>query len=235
TGTRTIHAELRLKDPNVARLLSYDRYPRFSLIDHFLSPDIGLGQFAACDYEELGDFADRPYECAVEALGQKMSISLRRQAGLRLQGRALPFMVRKVLLLEAGQEVLEVQYRVKNASHLPASGVFGIEWNINLLGGGHNDQAYYEVPGKKLDDAHLDSTGGLPQVSTIIMGNRHLGIRLELSLQPAAEVWRFPVETVSNSEDGIEGLYQASCLLIRVPFNLEPQRETGVTLTWSQR
>ncbi|MEW6033909.1 MAG: alpha-amylase/4-alpha-glucanotransferase domain-containing protein, partial [Chloroflexota bacterium] len=42
TGTRTIHAELRLKDPNVARLLSYDRYPRFSLIDHFLSPDIGL-------------------------------------------------------------------------------------------------------------------------------------------------------------------------------------------------
>ncbi|MBI4236133.1 MAG: DUF1926 domain-containing protein [Chloroflexi bacterium] len=233
-GTRTIHAAALLKDARAARLLSYDRYPRHSLLDHFLAPDTGLDQFAT-SYEDLGDFAGGPYEASVvEQSRAKLVIAMSRKGSVLQAGQAVPVSVTKTLALEGGKESFRVRYRLQNSGETRAAAVFGVEWNLNLLGGGHNDQAYYETPGFPLQDWHLDSAGALPRLGKVILGNRYLGIRLELLLEPEAEVWRFPVETASNSEAGIEGLYQASCLLVRLPFELEPQQETGITMTWSQ-
>jgi alpha-amylase len=40
------------------------------------------------------------------------------------------------------------------------------------------------------------------------------GIRIAFGLDPAAGFWRFPIETVSQSEDGFERNYQGSSFVM---------------------
>ncbi len=43
-------------------------------------------------------------------------------------------------------------------------------------------------------------------------------------------LWRLPVETISNSEDGFERIYQASCIVPRWRVRLEPGQSWEVGL-----
>jgi hypothetical protein len=228
----SIHDEIKIKDKEAARSLVYDKYLRSSLIDHFFSADTQLKAFADYSYLELGDFADQLYECLVKKEDGEIKISLRRSGNLHIHSRSLPFEVQKEIKLEAGKEKIEVSYRLRNISDSPVEAVFGSEWNINLLGGGHNEQAYYEVTGLTLDDYHLDSWGELMDVDRIVLGNRHLGIAIELITNPKVRLWRFPVESISNSEGGIERIYQASCLVALLPFSLRQGDVASLELVW---
>jgi alpha-amylase len=231
----SIHDSIRIKDRNSSRCLVYDSYLRSSLVDHFLSPGTKLKGFAANSYSEMGDFSGQPYELSVDNKSDELRVWLRRSGILRIRRRSLPFELRKEIKLKAGEEKIEIGYQLKNTSDSSVQAVFGSEWNINLLGGGHNEQAYYQVPGITLADHHLDSWGELMEVKKVVLGNRHLGIELELTAEPEIRLWRFPVESISNSEGGIERLYQASCLLVLLPFSLPPAGAASLTLTWRVR
>jgi len=235
SGVPSIHDLVRIKDRKSSALLVYDRYPRSSLIDHFLGPDTGLKGYANSRYRELGDFAGEPYESWVEKKGDEIRVRLRRSGILRIGRKSLPFEVEKEIKLKAGEESIGISYQLKNISDSSIEAVFGSEWNVNLLGGGHNEQAYYRVPGFRLDDDHLDSWGELTDVDKVALGNRHLGIEVELTATPRIGLWRFPVESVSNSEGGIETLYQASCLLLLLPFSLTPAGTATLNLIWQVR
>lgn len=233
-GTETIHSGIHLKTPLDVPKLSYDRMPRFSLLDHLLSPELDLQAFSSAEYDELADFAGLPYEARVDALGDVTAVRLTRLGHVMTAGSRVPLRLEKNLVIQKGREALGISYTIRNEGSHPVAGILGVEWNINLLGGGHNDQAYYEIPGRQLSDTHLDSSGELDDVENIVVGNRYLGIRLELSLDPVSQVWRFPVETISNSEDGVEGLYQASCILIRFPLSVLPGCEARLRMDWKR-
>lgn len=192
-----------------------------------------MEQFASCSYEELGDFANQPYQLELEKQAPFLKIILRRTDKLHCEDCWLPFEVKKEILIETGKKELWINYQLSNKGDAVASGIFGSEWNINLLGGGHNEQAYYEVPSTTLGDHHLDSTGALSGIGELSLGNKHLGIRLGLAIEPPVAFWRFPVETISNSEAGLERLYQGSCLLFLVPFNLPPGTSQVLSLKWA--
>ena len=229
----SIHEGTRVKDSETLRLLSYDRYPRYSLMEHFLSPHVTLEQFVSCAYEELGGFASQPYQAGVKRRGGSLRIILRRSDKLHCDGEFLPFEVEKEIIMGQAKEELQVNYRLSNKSHALASGIFSSEWNINLLGGGHNEQAYYKVPGVILDDYHLDSSGALSEVREVSLANKYLGIKVSLSVEPPITLWRFPVETISNSEAGLERSYQGSCLLLLLPFKLPPGVDRVLKLRWA--
>lgn len=231
----SIHDAITVKDESVSRFLVYDKYPKSSLIDHFLSCGTKLEDFASNSYQELGDFAACPYKALVKKKSGGVAVSLIRSATVKQNALAVPFEVQKVIRLSAGQEKLQVRYQLRNPGNSPVQGVFGSEWNFNLLGGGHNEQAYYRVPGVTLDDSHLDSWGELEGVEKIVLGNRHLGVELELTVLPRIKLWRFPVESVSNSEGGIEKIYQSSCLLLLMPLNLAAGGMVGLDFVWAVR
>jgi len=249
----SIHDKIRVKDDSVLRPESssgYDFYPRYSLIDHFLSHDVTLEQFASCSYKESGNFANQPYQSEVEKHKSFLKVILKRSDKLHCGDSWLPFEVKKEVIIEAGKEKLQIDYQLSNKGNTIASGIFASEWNINLLGGGHNEQAYYEIKGVPrphhplsgegrevtgviLDDYHLDSSGVLSEVGKISLGNKHLGIKISLVAQPPVTLWRFPVETISNSEAGLEGLYQGSCLLLLLPFELPAGTSQVLNLKWA--
>jgi len=52
----------------------------------------------------------------------------------------------------------------------------------------------------------------LPDIQTLGMRDEFFGFELQLKYTPVVELWRFPVETVSQSEEGFESVYQGSCI-----------------------
>jgi alpha-amylase len=130
--------------------------------------------------------------------------------------------VQKTLFVPNGREELMVRYTIQNQSEARLQTRFACEWNIHLLGGGGNDQAYYRVLGHFLENSHFDSTGEVEQVENLQIGNTWLQQGLEFSLSEAATLWRYSIETVTGSEAGFERNHQGSCLTLVWPLLLEP-------------
>jgi alpha-amylase len=63
------------------------------------------------------------------------------------------------------------------------------------------------------------------QVAQLALKDEWAGLSLDLALSPEAVVWRFPLETVSRSEDGLEKTFQGSTLLAHWKIRLQPREE----------
>jgi len=228
----SIHDAIRVKDADIADWLIYDDLPRSSLVDHFLDKQVMLADYGRNSFTDAGDFAGRPYEFAVHSTDGSLDVLLKRrgsvQAGHIRYGLALEKSI--TLAQEAGS--LNISYRFINESDVTLDTVFAGEWNINLLGGGHNPGAYYRVEGRDIGDARLDSRGEIMDTAELIMGNSLLGIELVLRLDRPLTLWRFPVECVSNSEGGVEKVYQCSCVVILLPLILAPGQEASFNYSW---
>ena len=59
-------------------------------------------------------------------------------------------------------------------------------------------------------------------VDRVTVTEAHSGLMLAFTMSIAAEVWSFPLITVSNSEGGYERTDQGAVLILRWPVTLEP-------------
>jgi len=117
---------------------------------------------------------------------------------------------------------------VENPGPAPLAFELAVEWNVNLLGGGHNPAAYYESDSG--DRSPHDIAGEVASATHLAFGNDYEGVRIEANLEPAARLTWYPVETVSNSESGFERVYQGSSLLFRWPVALAAGRRSYFTV-----
>ncbi len=222
----TIHAAIRVKE-ELPRSLIYDPNPRYSLLDHLYQPGITFEGLLTGQAPEIMDLAARSYDYNVASTREGFSLHFRLEA----QAAEQALLVEKAVSVERDRSGLEVSWELANTGNSAIEGVWGSEWNINLLGGGHNHSAYYAVPGGRLEDWHLDSQGELGEIDGVTVGNRWLKIEIQLQPEPRARLWRFPVQSVSNSEAGVELTYQASCLLFLFPLSLQPGQKARFRLT----
>ena len=97
-----------------------------------------------------------------------------------------------------------------------------------LLGGGANPAAWWEV-----DDVRSphDSPGSAVGLTRIAQGNDFVGIAVATTVSEPADAWWAPVETVSNSENGFERVYQGAGLLLSWPLSLAPGETWSATVT----
>jgi 4-alpha-glucanotransferase len=234
TGSRTVQAEntepasphttVRTKEPDLDRRLVIDRYRRHSFIDHFLPPDVTLERFAQLHFEEQGNFIELPYETGVKQDESSITVTMIRDGLVKRPGalQPLPVRVTKTLFIPSGEEQLIARYTISN---------FASEWNFHLLGGGGNDQAYYRVEDRELENSHFDSTGEVLEVRHFHIGNRWIQQDIGFALSEAATLWRFSIETVTGSEAGFERNHQGSCLTLLWPLLLEAGESWSVEIT----
>ena len=217
------HTTVRTKEPDLDRLLVIDSYRRASLIDHFLAPGTTLSLFAEARFEEQGNFVEQPYAADVHQNEEGISVALTRDGHVRRAGALAPIPVRisKLLFLPSDKEQLVVRYAIENKGEARLQTRFACEWNMHLLGGGSNDQAYYHVPEHVLDNEHFDGRGEVPRINKFHIGNRWIEQDLEFALSETATLWRFSIETVTGSEAGFERNHQGSCLTLVWPLELE--------------
>jgi alpha-amylase len=204
-------APLSIHDMNVVKstgledLLVYDRHPRLGFIDHFLGEDTTLEGLLRGRYDERGDFAGGAYDLVDTHAGDAVEVRLHRRG--TVSGREVT--VGKRLVLEGSR--LRCEYRLE-AAGAPLGITFAPEVALTLLAGDAPDR-YYRVPGRELAERKLASRGeseaGLP-LELVDEWDQFL---IRVSASPAAPLWRYALETASQSEGGFERTYQASIVL----------------------
>ena len=226
------HSAVRTKEPDLDRYLVIDRYRRNSLIDHFLPSGLTLSDFAQVRFEEQGTFVEQPYEAHVQQNAEGMTITLSREGIVKRAGAMSPLSVRvtKTLFLPIGKEQLAIRYTIENLSQSRLQTTFATEWNVHLLGGGANDQAYYRVANHTLEDSHFDSTGEVAAVQDFHIGNTWIQQDIGFALSTPATLWRFSIETVTGSEAGFERNHQGSCFALLWPLLLEANSAWSVEI-----
>jgi alpha-amylase len=225
---KTIHEILRSKESGLERYLSYDWHRSACLIEHFLGAEATMDDFRRVVYDEAGDFANQPYQPDVEIRKDSCVIRLCRVGHIRHRGFLLPLEVEKSIRLTAGQQRLQVNYELRNLGNQELNCHFASEWNLALIPSAWREGRYKSAAGSQ----PLNDRGETTEVTGVSFEDQTLGFRLNLAVATPAGLWHFPVETVSNSEDGFERVFQGGCLLLHWWLSLKPRQAWSVQLDW---
>ena len=216
----TIHELIAAKEPDLASRLQYDDHERRFGLVRLLPTTSTPDAYAAGRAEELGDFVGGAFEVRTIDAGRIAVVRDGSVAGDAGQQR-LAVRVEKVIRLAGDRRspVLEVDVSIENRSAAPLDARFCVEMTTMLLGGGGNPAAWWEVAGERMGH---DSAGTAIGVERLGQGNDFIGLSITTSVDPAADAWWAPVETVSSSEGGFERSYQGSGLLLSWVRSIPP-------------
>lgn len=214
----SIHDLVRFKQPDLDKKLAYDKWPRKSLVDHFLEPDTSFEDFKNSN-GILGDFATCTYEASVRRATTEIALELRGKR--QLYGHDVDIRKFVVISKERANELL-VQYRI---SGLPPGETFrfGSEFNFATMPGGASDRYFYAADGGQLGT--LDSHQDLNDVSRIGLVDEWQGIDIGMDFSVDSGLWAFPIETISQSESGFELVHQSVAVIPHWRFTVP---ESGV-------
>jgi hypothetical protein len=129
--------------------------------------------------------------------------------------------VRKTFVFGPDRRVptLDLAVDLTNTDDQAIDALVGIEFALNMLGGGGNPSAWYAVGG---DRGSFDARRVADRADHVSMANTYIAIELESRPQPSAAAWWSSIETISVSESGFEGNHQGGCLLWVWPLHLAP-------------
>ncbi len=221
---QSIHHRVRLKEKKFQEKLIYDRWDRYSFMDHCLASSTSLEPFKNNRHKELLSFAGQLYqwESGNDPVDPKAPFVLRlKRESPENTPENVKLDVEKTYTFDPQKAVLEVRYSLHNKGDKPLDFIWVVEHNFTLLAGDAADRAYV-LPEGRLEDSRMASAGVLPDIQTLGMRDEFFGFELQLKYSPAVELWRFPVETVSQSEEGFESIYQGSCIAGCWRVRLEP-------------
>ena len=213
---KSIHDIVSQKEQGLEKFLHYDWYNRYSFLDHLLGSETTLENFKTSRYPELGDFVNQPYrvvQISHTPSRKEIRVTLGREGHLwEKDGKRFPVRIIKSFNVRGGSSEVEVVYQITNQNTVTLRLWLGIEFNFNFLSG-NDPKRYYLFPGRHIADDLLNSTGKEGNVTTICLRDEWKNLEVACTFDPPAEVWRFPLETVSRSEEGFERTYQGSAIL----------------------
>lgn len=216
SGVETIHTtRVRVKEPGLAQFLRYDPYRRTSFLDHVLPPDTPPEAFR--DGAIPLPFAGREYAAVLPEVRPHPVATLSRETSVA--GTTL--MIEKQFLVDLRRARLRTTYRVTNTGPSRAECRFGVEMNWAVTDpespfGIDGDQQPARAPmigeGGRLEIRDFNWPG--PVVVSF----------------PRGQIWRFPLDTVSNSEAGFERTFQGVTTLSSWLLSLDPGQSFHATL-----
>lgn len=227
---QSIHDRVRCKEEGLQEKLIYDRLDRYSFMDHCLTAGTAYEPFSANQYDELISFEGQPYQWKrgddpVDPQAP-FRLSLKRDGVGGYSGEKQLF-VEKTYTFDPHKATLEVGYRLQNTGETPLDFIWVVEHNFTLLAGVAADRIYI-LPEGQMEDSRMVSKGVLSDIHSLGMRDEYFKFELQLNYSPDVELWRFPVETVSQSEEGFESVYQGSCVAGCWSVQLEPGQDRQV-------
>ena len=206
----SIHDMEAPKEEGLEKRLFYDRHPRASLVDHFIDTKSELEAFARSEYEEKGNFAAGDYALQIEGVDDARVFHFSRNGSVDQGDRKVDLLIDKRISLSDSGRIIDAEYSLKPSGKLKTR--FAVESVISFLAGNAPDR-YFTFPGREVEQRNLSSAGEEVDLDTFQMTDEYLGVKVIFNFNPAALFWRFPVETVSNSDSGFERVYQGSALV----------------------
>jgi alpha-amylase/alpha-mannosidase (GH57 family) len=202
----SIHDQIVLKQDDLDQRIQYDRNARRSLVDHFYDDDVTLDAIRRSEAEELGDFIDGAFETKLRRSPNRIQVLMTRDG----YAGGLPVKVTKGVTLEADSSCLTVAYMIENLPHdRPLH--FSVEINLAALPAGAEDRFFYRGTHEE-QLGHLGTPLDLDAVQELGLFDDWQGVDIRWSANQLTKLWTYPVETVSQSETGIELVHQSVTL-----------------------
>jgi alpha-amylase len=224
-GDQSIHELVRAKEPGLDSYLVYDPYRRVSLRDHFLPDTVTPRQLWAGSYQELGDFATNPYRLET----RKDTVTLSRDGTVWVE-ESRPVRVRKTISLHPRASSFEIRYDISQYGTHPLRVLFGVEFAVNLLSGASFDR-YYRSDDRDLNYPKLGEMGCDEGLTHLALRDDWQRLECGLRLDAPARILRFGIETVSQSENGQERVYQGSVVIPLWTIECAPGETVTRTIT----
>lgn len=234
-SVKTIHHRQGAKEEGLEKYLQYDNYQRGGLIEHFFPyEEVSLDEFKEGSYRDRADLLLRPATLEVRRSKDRenshVSLIFRR----RTEKGEFPMMLKKEVILEAGSDKLQVSYSLQNCGENRLEGRLGVEMNLSFLSG-YGEDRFYRIPGRRLESGHMASEGLEEEVEKLQMFDGWRNLSLDFHFSHPVLLWRFPIETVSQSEEGMERVYQQSLVLTQWKIKLESGESSEFQLSMGLR
>ncbi len=226
----SIHEQTRVKEPGLERFLRYDRWPRHAFRVLIFDPSRTHADYENLELHEDPGFAGASYTVKNS---DPHDVELFRADTLALFGKGDAPGPKLLLIKEYSfgpvangcEVVCEVVVKLKEPLEKPIA--LGIESIVNLLAPAEPDR-FFETPA---GHENLRFSGTLP-APVLRMEDGWQRFRVALHALSAKEFWVAPIETVSESEEGFERVYQGSQILAVWYPGLTTQKSWTVRLIW---
>ena len=222
-----LHEQTRVKEPNLDRFLKYDRWARHAFRILVFDPKRTHAEYESLQLMEDPSFAGGDFTVRFSGPFQA---DLQRETTIRANhpaSVATPVSVTKRYSFSPAPGGCEVSCEVglKLKEPLDRAVMVGVETIVNLLAPNEPDR-FFETPN---GPQNLRYSGELP-APVLHMQDGWQKIRLTLHAPGAENFWIAPIETVSESEDGFERVYQGSQILAR--WRLSTQKVLSARIVW---
>lgn len=207
----SIHEQTRVKEPGLDRFLRYDRWPRHSFRVLLFDPRRTQAEYETLELQEEPGFAGGAYNVKSSSAND---VQLLREDDLRVPTRGSAagpgISLAKRFSFGPAPHGCEIgcEIGVKLKQPLTDPIAVGIESVINLLAPAEADRFFETAQGSQ----NLRFSGVLPG-PLLRMEDGWQRVRVVLHAPGAKEFWIAPIETVSESEEGFERVYQGSQIL----------------------
>jgi 4-alpha-glucanotransferase len=226
----SIHEQTLVKEPGLERFLRYDRWPRHSFRVLLFDPARKQSEYETLELQEEPGFAGGAYHVKSSSANDAQLIREDELMGLAKGGPAAPRLsLAKRFSFGPAPNGCEVgcEIGLKLKESLPKPIAVGIESVINLLAPSEPDR-FFETP---TGPQNLRFSGILPG-PLLRMEDGWQRIRITLHAPGAKEFWVAPIETVSESEEGFERVYQGSQIVALWHPPLAAQEPWFARLVW---
>jgi hypothetical protein len=199
----SIHDRTRAKEEGLERRLRYDRWPRHTFRLLLFAPHKTLEDYDALRLEEHPAFAGGAYRVE-EAAGGLVIAAAEAPVG------SGTLHVRKRFEFEPDGPGFEVRCALEMLLVGAASAEFevGIELVLNFLAPDEPDRIF-----ETADGTHRLAWSGIASGPSLRVVDGWQNVSVATDAQEARHFWITPIETVSESEDGFERVYQGSQIM----------------------
>jgi len=217
-GVHSIHEQTRMKESGLERWLNYDRWPQNSFRLLLFGREKTHGDCELVRLDENATIAGGAY---TELEVSKERVLLASQPGDGWSARKT-FSFRRT---KTGFDIV-CDVVLQPVAQIAAAVNVGIEVVVNFLAPSVPDR-YFESGGKRFP---LRWSGAVP-ASQLRVVDQWQKTGVTIVAPNAREFWICPIETVSESEDGFERIYQGSKIVTVWPAAVSPGGEWSAGLT----
>jgi len=226
----SIHEQTRVKEPGLEKYLRYDRWPRHSFRVLLFDPARTQTDYEALELREDAGFAGGSYTVKNSAPYEAELFRSDAVSHLGKSNASAP----KLLLLKTFsfspapngfEAACDINLKFKGTLDKPLA--VGIESVINFLAPLESDRFFETATARH----GLRFSGSLPG-PILRLEDGWQRVRVALHAPMVEEFWVAPIETVSESEEGFERVYQGSQILALWRPPLTTQKTWSARLVW---
>ncbi len=224
---KSIHEMVRRKEDNLEQFLVYDRYERGSLLDHIFPKDTNYNFLYNGNPPDNDVFVNTKYNTIL-----KTNSIIMKGTG------KVPFLNNEVVIEKSifmgEKSSLQIDYSIGLNSDGIAQFKFATEFNLTLLGT-NEDERFFFFKSRGDVPINLLTHDTVKGINEFYLVDRYHEIDIIFSSPRKFDLYRYPIYTVSLSEEGFEKTYQGNALYLIFDIDVPPNDRDEFSLWFEIR